>query len=135
MQDIVSVLDALCDKVGIAIDWSSENIAPQLEAFVARYGTYLAASSIFGLVLSVLFIAAGVTGIVLTYRSYQKGTWANGDDWSGKDITPLGIVIAAVSLFAIITATICVICIVHGLIQLAIVPEVVVANEILSMIG
>lgn len=46
MQDIVSVLDALCDKVGIAIDWSSENIAPQLEAFVARYGTYLAASSI-----------------------------------------------------------------------------------------
>ena len=135
MQDIVSVLDALCDKVGIAIDWSSENIAPQLEAFVARYGTYLAASSIFGLVLSVLFIAAGVTGIVLTYRSYQKGTWANGDDWSGKDITTLGIVIAAVSLFAIITATICVICIVHGLIQLAIVPEVVVANEILSMIG
>lgn len=135
MQDIVSVLDALCDKVGIAIDWSSENIAPQLEAFVARYGTYLAASSIFGLVLSVLFIAAGVTGIVLTYRSYQKGTWANGDDWSGKDITPLGIVIAAVSLLAIITATICVICIVHGLIQLAIVPEVVVANEILSMIG
>ena len=135
MQDIVSVLDALCDKVGIAIDWSAENIAPQLEAFVARYGTYLAASSIFGLVLSVLFIAAGVTGIVLTYRSYQKGTWANGDDWSGKDITPLGIVIAAVSLLAIITATICVICIVHGLIQLAIVPEVVVANEILSMIG
>ena len=135
MQDIVSVLDALCAKVGIAIDWSSENIAPQLEAFVARYGTYLAASSIFGLVLSVLFIAAGVTGIVLTYRSYQKGTWANGDDWSGKDITSLGIVIAAVSLFAIITATICVICIVHGLIQLAIVPEVVVANEILSMIG
>ena len=135
MQDIVSVLDALCDKVGIAIDWSSENIAPQLEAFVARYGTYLTASSIFGLVLSVLFIAAGVTGIVLTYRSYQKGTWANGDDWSGKDITTLGIVIAAVSLFAIITATICVICIVHGLIQLAIVPEVMVANEILSMIG
>ena len=135
MQDIVSVLDALCDKVGIAIDWSSENIAPQLEAFVARYGTYLAASSIFGLVLSVLFIAAGVTGIVLTYRSYQKGTWANGDGWSGKDITTLGIVIAAVSLFAIITATICVICIVHGLIQLAIVPEVVVANKILSMIG
>lgn len=135
MQDIVSVLDALCDRVGIAIDWSSENIAPQLEAFVARYGTYLTASSIFGLVLSVLFIAAGVTGIVLTYRSYQKGTWANGDDWSGKDITPLGIVIAAVSLLAIITATICVICIVHGLIQLAIVPEVVVANEILSMIG
>lgn len=118
MQDIVSVLDALCDKVGIAIDWSSENIAPQLEAFVARYGTYLAASSIFGLVLSVLFIAAGVTGIVLTYRSYQKGTWANGDDWSGKDITPLGIVIAAVSLFAIITATICVICIVHSLVLL-----------------
>lgn len=75
MQDIASVLDALCDKVGIAIDWSAENIAPQLEAFVARYGTYLAASSIFGLVLSVLFIAAGVTGIVLTYRSYQKGTW------------------------------------------------------------
>lgn len=74
MQDIASVLDALCDKVGIAIDWSAENIAPQLEAFVARYGTYLAASSIFGLVLSVLFIAAGVTGIVLTYRSYQKGT-------------------------------------------------------------
>lgn len=135
MQDIVSVLDALCDKVGIAIDWSAENIAPQLEAFVERYGTYLAASSIFGLVLSVLFIAAGVTGIVLTYRSYQKGTWVNADDWSGKDLTPLGIIIAGVSLFAIITATICFICIVHGLIQLAIVPEVVVANEIFSMMG
>lgn len=135
MQDIVSVLDALCDKVGIAIDWSAENLAPQLEAFVARYGTYLAASSIFGLVMSVLFIAAGVTGIVLTYQSYQKGTWANDDDWSGKALTTLGTVIAGVSLFAIITATICFICIVHGLIQLAIVPEVVVAKEILSMMG
>ena len=135
MQDIASVLDALCDKVGIAIDWSAENIAPQLETFVARYGTYLAASSIFGLVLSVLFIAAGVTGIVLIYRSYQKGTWANADGWSGEALTTLGTVIAGVSLFAIITAAICFICIVHGLIRLAIVPEVVVANEILSMMG
>lgn len=135
MQDIASVLDALCDKMGIAIDWSAENIAPQLEAFVARYGTYLVASSTFGLVMSVLFIAAGVTGIVLTYQSYQKGTWANDDGWSGKALTTLGTVIAGVSLFAIMTATICFIFIVHGLIQLAIVPEVVVAKEILSMMG
>lgn len=39
-QEIINVLDYLCRKFGIAIDWTSENIMPLLKDLCERYIQY-----------------------------------------------------------------------------------------------
>ncbi len=54
--EIVQVLDYLCSKIGITIDWTAENIWPQAVEFMGRYRTYSIAQYIFWIVVSVGFI-------------------------------------------------------------------------------
>lgn len=133
MQDVITVLDAVCDKLGVAIDWSAENITPKLEEFVARYSTYLIAAHIFYLALAVLVLAGGITAMVLTWRSYRKKGWAYDGYCGGASMAYQFVV--TFSIMAAILATICAGAITSTLIQLATVPEIAVANDIMSMMG
>lgn len=45
-QEIINVLDYLCHKFGIAIDWTSENVMPYLEELCGRYIEYEVYTSI-----------------------------------------------------------------------------------------
>ena len=45
-QEIINVLDYLCRKFGIAIDWTSENIMPLLKDLCERYIQYEVYTSI-----------------------------------------------------------------------------------------
>lgn len=39
-QEIINVLNYMCQKFGIAIDWTSENVMPYLEDLCGRYIEY-----------------------------------------------------------------------------------------------
>ena len=39
-SQFIEVLDALCDKIGIAIDWTSQNIVPYVTDLATRIITY-----------------------------------------------------------------------------------------------
>ena len=45
-KEIIDVLDYLCKKFGIAIDWTSENVMPYLEDLCGRYISYEVFTSI-----------------------------------------------------------------------------------------
>ena len=45
-QEIINVLNYLCEKFGIAIDWTSENVVPYLEELCGRYIEYEVYTSI-----------------------------------------------------------------------------------------
>lgn len=45
-KEIIDVLDYLCGKFGIAIDWTSENVMPYLEDLCGRYINYEVYTSI-----------------------------------------------------------------------------------------
>lgn len=45
-KEIINVLDYLCGKFGIAIDWTSENVMPYLEDLCGRYISYEVYTSI-----------------------------------------------------------------------------------------
>ena len=51
-DEIIKVLDDLCDKFGIAIDYSSNNILPYLQDLLDRYTKYELTTSIIQLVIS-----------------------------------------------------------------------------------
>lgn len=61
-DQFIKVLDALCDKVGITIDWTSTNVFPYLQDLMQRFIKYETYTSILwliiGLVLFVFFLTA-----------------------------------------------------------------------------
>lgn len=63
-NEIIKVLDHLCDKFGIAIDWSSNNVMPYLQDLMVRITKYAIYTNILWLVMSILIISATVFALV-----------------------------------------------------------------------
>ena len=53
---IIKVLNELCDKFGIAIDWTSDNVVPYLQDLMVRYSKYVCYTSIMWLVIGLIIM-------------------------------------------------------------------------------
>lgn len=62
-NQIVEILDALCEKFGIAIDWTSQNVLPYAQELMRKAVRYELWTSIAWIV--VLGIAAGICWVVV----------------------------------------------------------------------
>lgn len=72
-QEIITVLDYLCQKFGIAIDWTSENVIPYLQDLCGRYIKFEINTSIAWIVLCVGIMAlAGIIWIISGIVSYKS---------------------------------------------------------------
>ena len=64
-NEIINVLDYLCMKFGIAIDWTSENVTPYLEDLCGRYIQYEVYTSIaWCTVFAALVIITGLIWLI-----------------------------------------------------------------------
>ena len=45
-KEIIKILDALAEKAGLAIDWTSANVFPYLQQLCSKYVTYEITTSI-----------------------------------------------------------------------------------------
>ena len=58
-SQFIEVLDALCDKIGIAIDWTSQNIVPYVTDLAARIVTYeISTSAAWIVIAAIVFLIA-----------------------------------------------------------------------------
>lgn len=71
-KQIIEVLDTLCEKFGIAIDWTSKNILPYIEQLLGKFINWEIATSIFwiGLTLFIVLIAFLIAKQV--HKTYNK---------------------------------------------------------------
>lgn len=67
-EQIIEVIEILCEKFGIVIDWSAETIMPYIQTLIERYTNYVVGTRIFG--VSFCLIALFITTIV--YLSWRK---------------------------------------------------------------
>ena len=58
-NQIIEVLDAICEKFGVVIDWTANNVTPYLQDLCHRIVTYEIATSVVWIVLqvSIVFLA------------------------------------------------------------------------------
>lgn len=64
-QEIINILNYLCQKFGIVIDWTSENVIPYLEDLCSRYIQFEISTSIAWIILCVGITAlAGIIWII-----------------------------------------------------------------------
>lgn len=71
-EQIINVLNALCTKIGVSIDWTSTNVLPYLQTLCEQYAKYVMASSIFYIVfmgIMLLIIGAGLLRYVYKKRN------------------------------------------------------------------
>ena len=55
----IEVLDALCDKIGIAIDWTSQNVVPYATDLATRIITYeISTSAAWIVIAAIVFLIA-----------------------------------------------------------------------------
>lgn len=67
-EEIIKVLDALAEKFGLAVDWTSANVIPYLEQLCGKYVNYEIATSVVWLLLGIII---GVIGFVI-YKYVNK---------------------------------------------------------------
>ena len=67
-EQIIEVLNALCEKFGLAIDWTAANILPYLEVLCGKFVNYEIASSIATIVLNLIIW----TALLITTRAFWK---------------------------------------------------------------
>jgi Mn2+/Fe2+ NRAMP family transporter len=102
-NEIIKVLEELCEKFGIAVDWTSKNVIPYIQQLCEKYINYEIWTSVGWIVLCTsLFIVSLILAIKITKK-------ANKDKWYNDGI-------AYAAIFSIICA------IVLGIAVLIIVP-------------
>ena len=73
-DQIIAVIETMCDKFGIAINWTSENILPYVEQLCKRYVTYeIATSSALIVVLLAMFVVAFIVTRMLHKKANKIG--------------------------------------------------------------
>lgn len=127
-NEIISVIDALCDKLGIAVDWTAETIWPQIQCLFDQYAQYLLASNIMWVCVWLLAFAFSTCGIVLMVKSVSKDTCNS--DW-------LEIAIPAIIVLFVVDAGSLIISLLYAntLIKVITIPDIYAAQKLLEMIG
>ena len=72
-EQIIQVIDALCEKFGIVINWTGENVIPCIEILCRKLVTYEICTSIAWMVIMALF---SVGSIVVTKKfapTFKRG--------------------------------------------------------------
>lgn len=142
-NEAIAILNALCEKIGIAVDWSSEIVVPEIMDVLNRYGHYLLLDGIHTLIWGVLSIAFGIFLLKATYRSYENATWAadikKTYNWNDaveihKSCSGLGMagyIVSAVFLFLGLCNLVFGI---DGILTAVTIPDIYAAQKIIAMI-
>lgn len=83
-DEIIKVIDALAEKVGIVIDWTSQNVIPYLEQLCVKYVNYEIVTSVVWMVIGIIF---AVASIVILQKNKDMGVThylTMNDDYVGR---------------------------------------------------
>lgn len=81
-KELCNVIDKIAEKIGIAIDWSGENVMPYVQDIMERYRTINiiqnAIFSIIAMIVLIICVIIGVKetkGIIKGYREEKPSIW------------------------------------------------------------
>ncbi len=81
-NQIIEVLNEICNKFGMAIDWTSKNAQPYLKELMAKCVSYKFATSIMWLIFGIVVCILGsvfARMAVGSWKKYQKEPYTNYD--------------------------------------------------------
>lgn len=70
-EEVIQVLDYLADKMGIAIDWTGENVMPYINDIFIRFIKWEKATSVAWIVIFSMLIVASIISIIFIFKTYK----------------------------------------------------------------
>lgn len=131
-EQIIEVLNYICEQVGLAIDWSvvfaSENVIPYIEKLCGKFITYEIATSVVWIVVGIILILVATWLIkkgMFFYKKYnEEDSWRDGD--KAAFMLALGIVLIIVCAILILIQT-------FDIITCIAFPEKILIEEIMEI--
>lgn len=135
-EQIISVIDELCKKLGIAIDWSSENITPILMDLINKYTKYIIINNVFWLCFSVTTLFAGICWSIIVYKDFskEKPVFFTYDRWNGTKMRVYPIAVSVVLGVISIIDCIVIPCCIYSLIKAYSLGEYYAVEKIIESI-
>lgn len=130
-NEIIKVLDSLGEKLGIAIDWTAENVQPYLKDLMERFIDYKMIINIIGVVISLLIIFLLVVifkhTVIKSYKRCKENERSTEIWWYSNDgISIEGEVvfmIIAIAMFTLLPSLIALFMNITGIIENIYLPE------------
>lgn len=97
-NQIIAVLDAICEKFGIVIDWTASNIMPYLQDLCKRIVSYEIATSVAWIVLQVVIV---VLAFHIRNKKVKPIAESDGDDYSLSGYTIVCAIITVIAFIVI----------------------------------
>ena len=97
-NQIIAVLDAICEKFGIVIDWTASNIMPYLQDLCRRIVSYEIATSVAWIVLQVVIV---VLAFHIRNKKVRPIAESDGDDYSLSGYTIVCAIITVIAFIVI----------------------------------
>ena len=65
---VIEVLDYMGEKLGIAIDWTAENVMPQVMEFMGRYQIYAIVENAIYIIMCIISVIIGIAFIKKMFK-------------------------------------------------------------------
>ena len=140
-EQFKDIFNMLCEKIGVAIDWTQDNIVPYVMELCKRF-------VIFNIVEEALWLVSGIAAVVVigflfkaVFKDYKKSADTRDDTfwwyWYSDCISPkVGTIFVFVTGGAMLLFGLIIIpCSILELLKWAIVPEVQIIKEITSFVS
>ena len=122
-EQIIEVLNYICEQVGLAIDWSvvfaSENVIPYIEQLCGKFITYEIATSVVWLVLGIILAIIAA----IAFKRAKK-------EWDNNGIEELFIILIFVGTLCSIFAAIIIVCQTFDIVTCLTFPEKILIQEL-----
>ena len=133
---IIEVLNDICDKFGIAVDWTSKNIQPYLKELMTKCINYKLATDIVWLVVGIVLLIIG--GVLLRFALTNNRKYHEIKDYYERMHSSLDETVAAQIIFGGICLSIAVVLTLYftiNLIACLTFPEKIILDMVRSYLG
>lgn len=133
---IIEVLNDICEKFGIAVDWTSKNIQPYLKEFMTKCINYKLATDIVWLVVGIVLLIIG--GVLLRFAFNNNRKYHEIKDYYERmyskldDTADIQFIIGCICLFIAVVLTLY---FTINLITCVTFPEKIIIDMVRSYLG
>ncbi len=129
-EQIIEVINTLCQKLGVAVDWTADNILPQIEALCDKYIKFEISTSIFWIVLMVGLCILSWGLVIPLHKAAKK------EDWDFDYAAPFFAVLVWVVTIGMTIAAVSVIgCQTYDIIEANVFPEKTIFDYVYGLIS
>lgn len=127
-EEVIKILDALAEKFGLAIDWTSANVLPYLQQLCGKYVTYEIATSVVWMLIGICLLFIGKYVIEKAKYCWRKYNEEEYSDYNCGAML-LGILAGCVIVGGIIV----ILCQTFDIVTCITFPEKVIIEELQSV--